>query len=259
MKPKQFTRAALAMIALMSSTAVFAQSNPQEVTFPELERAWLKGGTFINVEQLKRIGRGMTANQVRELISYPHFNEGFALSNWNYIFNFRTGRNDEFVTCQYQVQFKDGKSSAMYWRDPACAQYLNKKALVNQTHPISLASDGMFAFGRSDFSDLQPAGQLRLKELAAQINTGFSKVHNVNVVGYTDRIGSPVANLALSRARAETVKRFLVGEGVPADAIKTQGAGAANPLIICPGKATPAVITCLMPNRRIEVAVNGDK
>ena len=84
MKPKQFTRAALAMIALMSSTAVFAQSNPQEVTFPELERAWLKGGTFINVEQLKRIGRGMTANQVRELISYPHFNEGFALSNWNY-------------------------------------------------------------------------------------------------------------------------------------------------------------------------------
>ena len=48
-------------------------------------------------EQLRRIAPGMTKNQVRELISYPHFSEGlFGPREWNYIFNFRTGKGAEF-------------------------------------------------------------------------------------------------------------------------------------------------------------------
>ena len=86
-----------------------APAATESVRFPEAGSAWLKGGTFVNVEQLRRVGRGMTKNQVRELISYPHFSEGlFGPKEWDYLFNFRTGRGDEFVTCQYKGSTKMG-------------------------------------------------------------------------------------------------------------------------------------------------------
>jgi OmpA-OmpF porin, OOP family len=111
-----------------SNVAHGTSAEKQDVSFPDADGAWLKGGTFIDVEQLRRIGRGMTKNQVRELISYPHFGEGlFGPREWDYLFNFRTGKGDEFVTCHYKLVFKDGLSDAMYWKDPACADYWKPK------------------------------------------------------------------------------------------------------------------------------------
>lgn len=246
------------LAAAFLSTAALAQ-NADEVRFPDMKSAWLKDGTFVNVANLRHMGRGMSADQVRELISYPHFSEGFTLSNWNYIFNFRTGRGDEFVTCQYQVQFKDGKSSAMYWKDNQCEAYLKEKAVVvNQTHPITLNSDGLFAFGRSGLNDLQPTGRENLQNLVNQMKTGYSKIRSVEVIGYTDRFGSVASNMQLSLARANSVKSYLVAQGISANLIRTQGAGSSKSVVNCPGSKSAAVIGCLMPNRRIEVSINGD-
>ena len=215
----------------------------------------------VDVEQLRRIGPEMNKDQVRELISYPQFSEGFFHPrSWNYLFNFRTGKGYEYVTCQYQVVFdKHENVESMHWREPACAQFVNAKPVVNQAHPITLSSDGMFAFGKSGFNDLQSAGQVRLRDLAVQLKTSFSKVKSVNIVGYTDRIGSVQSNMSLSRSCAETVKRFLMNEGIDGSLIRTEGAGSARPVSVCPRVASPAVIACLLPNRRIEVFVNGDK
>ena len=97
------------------------------MSFPDPGRAWLKGGTFIGAEQLRRVGRGMTKNQVRELVGYPHFSEGlFGPDELDYLVNFRTGRDDEFVTCQYKLVYKDGVSNAMYWKEQACADFLQE-------------------------------------------------------------------------------------------------------------------------------------
>ena len=105
-----------------------ASTQVEDIVFPEAGSAWLKNGAFVDVEQLRRMGRGMTKNQVRELISYPHFNEGlFGPKEWDYLFNFRTGKGDEFTTCQYKVVFKDGLSDAMYWKQPACAAFVQAK------------------------------------------------------------------------------------------------------------------------------------
>ncbi len=99
-----------------------------DVCFPVQSKAWLKNGTFVNVESLRRMHVGMNEDQVRELISYPHFNEGFfSPSVWNYVFNFRTGAGPDYITCQYQVQYKDGLTANMYWNKPGCADVLVPK------------------------------------------------------------------------------------------------------------------------------------
>lgn len=50
------------------------------------------------------------------------------------------------------------------------------------------------------------------------------------VTGHTDGVGSRPQNIALSAARADAVKTFLVGKGIAADKISTSGAGPDRPL-----------------------------
>jgi OOP family OmpA-OmpF porin len=51
------------------------------------------------------------------------------------------------------------------------------------------------------------------------------------VTGYTDTSGSPAYNQKLSERRAASVKRELIGQGIPADAIQTYGKGESNLLV----------------------------
>ncbi|HEY8092971.1 MAG TPA: OmpA family protein, partial [Acidimicrobiales bacterium] len=73
----------------------------------------------------------------------------------------------------------------------------------------------------------------------------------VQIVGYTDNDGPPDANLALSQDRADAVKTFLVGRGVPADDLTTLGKGEADP--IAPNDTPENKAK----NRRIEFIVQG--
>jgi outer membrane protein OmpA-like peptidoglycan-associated protein len=68
----------------------------------------------------------------------------------------------------------------------------------------------------------------------------------VEVTGHTDDTGAHDHNLALSQARAEAVKEYLVAHGVPSDRISTRGAGPDEPLV--QGKTKQA----RQKNRRIE-------
>lgn len=248
--------ATLAMAAFGAHAAEDA-----DIQWPDADSGWLKKGTFVNVEQLRRIGPDMNKDQVRELISYPQFNEGFFHPrSWNYLFNFRTGQDYEYVTCQYQVRFdKHENVESMHWRTAECAQYLDVKPVVIQSHPITMSTDGLFAFGKSGWNDLQMSGRENLSNLANQIKTGYSNLRAIDIVGHTDRIGSASANMQLSLARANTVKQYLVSQGVEARVIRTQGVGSNSPVAFCSGATSAAVIACLMPNRRIEISVTGDK
>jgi OOP family OmpA-OmpF porin len=52
----------------------------------------------------------------------------------------------------------------------------------------------------------------------------------VRVVGHTDNTGTPEANLVLSRERAESVCRYLIGRGVPAADLVPDGVGQSQPI-----------------------------
>lgn len=122
---------------------------------------------------------------------------------------------------------------------------------------FNLNSDVTFAFGKAN---LKPQAQAALDGIygeIAQINGA-----KVAVAGYTDRIGSDAGNLKLSQRRADTVANYFVAKGVSADAISATGYGKANPVTgaTCDQvKGRKALIACLAPDRRVEIAVNGTK
>jgi OmpA-OmpF porin, OOP family len=68
------------------------------------------------------------------------------------------------------------------------------------------------------------------------------------IVGHTDDSGPRDANLALSAARAEAVKRYLADKGIPAAALVTSGAGPDRPI-------APNTSAGRARNRRIEFRV----
>ncbi len=261
---------ALALAGCASTAPSTSTDGTSAVSFPEVSSAWLKGGTFIDVDQLRRIGRGMTKNQVRELISYPHFSEGlFGPKEWNYLFNFRTGKGDEFVTCQYQVVFKDGVSDAMYWKDGTCAAYLGPKVgeVVRTVPAVSAApdrfkisADALFAFDKSGAKDILPNGLKELNALAAQLKGNYKRLDTVTVIGHTDRLGVSSYNKTLSIARAATVRDYLVTQGLSQSSLRAFGVGETQPVAKCADSmGRTELIACLQPDRRVELEVTGER
>ncbi|HZX30730.1 MAG TPA: OmpA family protein [Rhodocyclaceae bacterium] len=121
----------------------------------------------------------------------------------------------------------------------------------------TLAADGLFAFGKAT---LLPKGKAKLDEVIGKIK-GRS-ADQILVVGHTDRIGSPQANLRLSQKRAQAVKAYLVSRKVDKRLIQVEGKGSAEPVTTagqCPGKGGAKVIACLAPDRRVEIRVIGLK
>lgn len=262
---------ALAVAAGCASTSGSpAASSERSVDFPDMDKAWLKNGTFIDVEQLRRIGPGMSKNQVRELISYPHFSEGlFGPREWNYIFNFRTGKGHEFITCQYIVHFdKDMKSQDFHWKGADCEAMLKPLAPVAAApvpapapvmhKRVTLSADALFAFDRSAAGDMLPKGRAELDELARALLRQGVEVQSLQITGHADRLGSQAYNQELALRRASTVRDYLKASGLRVP-MQVGSSGAREPVTVnCKGNVrTPELVACLQPDRRVVVDIAG--
>ena len=237
--------------------------------FPGRDRAWLRGGDFVNVDNLRQVGRGMSKNQIRSLLGNPHFNEGIAgVSRWDYVFNFRTGV-DTHVTCQYQLNFERESRrylvDSIHWDGPACLELLNAapepaQAADPAPEPVvhTISADALFAFDRSSPQDILPDGRREIAELAVALR-GDDQAR-ISVVGHADRLGNAAYNQRLSEQRANTVRELLVQDGVDASRITASGRGSNQPVSSCDaGLAREALIECLRPDRRVEIEVRGQR
>jgi outer membrane protein OmpA-like peptidoglycan-associated protein len=240
-------------------------SPPKDEDFPALNSAKWQQGAFPSLEALRNMRTGLGKDQVRELLGFPHFSEGLGgVREWNYIFHFRTGAGPEYITCQYMVRFNaDVLTNGMYWKGPGCADLLKPPAArpVAAVQPAiapaktTLGADGLFRFDGRSLADLLPEGRRKLDALASDIKGSVKSVDTIRVTGYTDRLGSSAYNQALSLARANTVRDYLVQAGVPAQNMQVQGKGESEPKVQCAQTRRAELIDCLAPNRRVEIEV----
>lgn len=75
---------------------------------------------------------------------------------------------------------------------------------------------------------LKPESNVVLAEIVTLL-TGNAAL-KVSIDGHTDNVGNARANLALSKKRAEAVKKFLVGKGIAAARLSSEGYGDSKPV-----------------------------
>ena len=143
--------------------------------------------------------------------------------------------------------------------DPSITVKEDEKAVVQEQRVVAykkeLNADVLFDF---DKFAIKAAGKAELDQIAKQINT-LRKVDFVLVIGHADRIGKEGYNLALSKKRANEVRKYLISKGVDASVIRSSGVGESQPLTKpgeCSGKGAK-LRACLAKDRRVEIQVNG--
>lgn len=135
-------------------------------------------------------------------------------------------------------------------------------APVATSDKVTVPSDALFAF---DKANLSADGKTKLEGFAQQLKA--LNLEAVVAVGHTDRIGTPAYNLKLSQSRAQTVKDFLVGQGIAADRIFIEGRGETDPVTgnACKGikgaesGRNSALVKCLAPDRRVVIEAVGSR
>lgn len=144
--------------------------------------------------------------------------------------------------------------------EPAVAQAASQPAATGvkpAAEKITLSADALFDF---DKATLRPEGKAKLDELVEKVKS--IKLEVIIAVGHADRFGTDAYNQKLSEKRAAAVKEYLVGKGMEANRVYTEGKGKKQPVTKadqCKGPKSKKTIACLQPDRRVEIEVIGTK
>src|SRR6266481_91920 len=107
--------------------------------------------------------------------------------------------------------------------------------------------DVLFDFGKYN---LRSEAREKLAKL-----TGIVLAHpglKLTVEGHTDSVGGDEANQKLSEQRADTVRSYLIGQGLPEASVSSQGFGKSSPV------ADNDTAAGRQKNRRVEIVVSGE-
>lgn len=135
------------------------------------------------------------------------------------------------------------------------AASLNGTYTVNNGLRVAVSEQGVLDAALANRIIEFESGKAALTEsgmaVLDQMSAAMQKLKGVKVevIGHTDNAGSRAGNLSLSQARAEAVKAYIVGKGIPAETIAVSGEGPDRPVAdnrTAEGKAR---------NRRIEFKV----
>ncbi|MEO1852166.1 OmpA family protein [Psychrobacter pacificensis] len=243
---------------------------PENISFPELEDAWQTEGQFPNSENLSKIKPGIAKDELYQLIGRPHFSEAQHAREWDYIMKFYQPDNSVKI-CQYKVIFDtDFKGQEFYWKPADCPP---QKPVVAPAQPpsapivtvapaplkerINLGADALFKFDKWQPENMLPQGRAELDALATKLRE-YQTMGDTRIVitGHTDRKGDDMYNMNLSQLRAQTVRAYLVNQGVNPSSMLAVGAGESQPVKECSTNLTrQQEIDCLQPNRRVTLDV----
>lgn len=124
---------------------------------------------------------------------------------------------------------------------------LGREALISELTPLS--ADALFD---TNSSKLKPSSISKLDALVANIKA-TDKVVAIDLVGHTDSTGSDAINIPLSKARAQSVRDYMVLNGLETIPMTVEGKGATSPV------ADNTTEAGKMANRRVDVIVSRRK
>jgi outer membrane protein assembly factor BamE (lipoprotein component of BamABCDE complex) len=95
------------------------QGRSDAPAWPDPSLAMQPAGSYPDLYHLSMVKEGMNKDQLYELIGRPHFQEGFYVREWDYLFHIPTADGDEL--CQYKILFDRNRTArTLLWRTPAC-------------------------------------------------------------------------------------------------------------------------------------------
>lgn len=154
------------------------------------------------------------------------------------------------ITRDKLVQVKDAKVSDRIKADGTSAcplevvESFTRKDLVSEV--VRLSGDALFDVGSSV---LTPNAAQKLDALIQQIKN-TPNVVQIKIDGHTDNTGTDMINIPLSKARAESVKNYLITNGLDQISYQTEGFGATRAV------GDNATDIGRSANRRVEVTVS---
>lgn len=248
-----FSKVGLVWTLFCSTLPAFSQSDKASLEGLVLDAATRQPVIGATIQALTQAGK---TTQTRSTAPDGSFKLNLSAKESYRIVTQATG----YIATEERMAFTDSRAVRLFGK----TIYLNR-TLPNaapmpkpQTEPVSASSkppltvtDRPIELRAIQFTqstaDMVPEAKADLDRLLTFLTQHPST--SIEVAGHTDNQGDFDQNVALSRQRAETVKAFLVGQGIAANRIQTKGYGGTRPV------ATNNYEKSRQFNRRVEVRI----